>query len=96
VRELMTHHDARAIVRTIVQLAATLGMQTIAEGVEEPVELEVLNQAGCRTIQGFLVARPMPIARLLPFLSGWTSQSRPRAAELPETMQVPLDMLTRR
>jgi len=91
VRELMTHHDARAIVRTIVQLATTLGMQTIAEGVEEPVQLEVLNHAGCRLIQGYLVARPMPLLRLLPFLEGWGATSRPEPGELPETMQVPLD-----
>ena len=95
VRELMTHHDARAIVRTIVQLASTLGMQTIAEGVEEPVELEVLNQAGCRMIQGFLVARPMPMVRLLPFLNGWSSRARPQPTELPETMQATLDVLSR-
>jgi diguanylate cyclase (GGDEF)-like protein/PAS domain S-box-containing protein len=93
VRELMTHHDARAIVRTIVQLAATLGMQTIAEGVEEPIELEVLNHAGCRMIQGFLVARPMPMVRLLPFLHGWSGRARPAPTELPETMQATLDVL---
>jgi diguanylate cyclase (GGDEF)-like protein len=91
VRELMTHHDARAIVRTIVQLATTLGMQTIAEGVEEPVQLEVLNHAGCQLIQGYLVARPMPLLRLLPFLEGWAGIARPEPGELPETMQVPLD-----
>ncbi len=93
VRELMTHHDARAIVRTIVQLAATLGMQTVAEGVEEPVEMEVLHQAGCQVVQGYLVARPMPVARLVAFLRGWAGLPRPPAADLPETMQVPLDML---
>ncbi len=95
VRELMTHHDARAIVRTIVQLATTLGMQTIAEGVEEPVELEVLNQAGCRMIQGYLVARPMPMTRLQPFLDGWGGTQRTQPTDLPETMQAPLDALPR-
>ncbi|MFZ5548232.1 MAG: putative bifunctional diguanylate cyclase/phosphodiesterase [Pseudomonadota bacterium] len=94
VRELMTHHDARAIVRTIVQLAGTLGMQTIAEGVEEPVQLEVLRHAGCQVIQGYLVARPLPMARLLPFVEGWAAVPRPEPAELPETMQVPLDALS--
>jgi diguanylate cyclase (GGDEF)-like protein/PAS domain S-box-containing protein len=94
VRELMTHHDARAIVRTIVQLAGTLGMQTIAEGVEEPVQLEVLRHAGCQVIQGYLVARPLPMARLLPFVEGWAAVPRPEPADLPETMQAPLDALS--
>jgi diguanylate cyclase (GGDEF)-like protein len=93
VRELMTHHDARAIVRTIVQLAATLGMQTVAEGVEELVEMEVLHHAGCQVLQGYLVARPMSVARLVAFLRGWTGLPRPPAADLPETMQAPLDTL---
>ena len=74
-----------------MQLATTLGMQTIAEGVEEPVQLEVLNHAGCQLIQGYLVARPMPLLRLLPFLEGWAGIARPEPGELPETMQVPLD-----
>ena len=78
-----------------VQLATTLGMQTIAEGVEEPVELEVLNQAGCRMIQGYLVARPMSMARLQPFLDGWGGTQRPQPTDLPETMQAPLDALPR-
>ncbi|MBT9598759.1 MAG: EAL domain-containing protein [Vitreoscilla sp.] len=90
VRELMTHHDARVIVRTIVQLAGTLGMQTIAEGVEEPVQLEVLVHAGCQMIQGYLVARPMPASRLLAWLDGWSGLPRPEPNELPETMQAPL------
>ena len=41
VRELVTQHDARAIVRSIVELAAALGMSTVAEGVEEPGAVRV-------------------------------------------------------
>jgi diguanylate cyclase (GGDEF)-like protein/PAS domain S-box-containing protein len=93
VRELMTHHDARVIVRTIVQLAGTLGMQTIAEGVEEPVQLEVLQHAGCQVIQGFMVARPMAMSRMVSWLDGWARLPRPEPGELPETMQAPLDAL---
>jgi predicted signal transduction protein with EAL and GGDEF domain len=40
VRELMSRHDARAIVKTILALAQTLGMHTLAEGVEEPAQLD--------------------------------------------------------
>ena len=62
VRELMQASDARAIVRTILELARVLGMSTLAEGVEEPAQLEVLRRVGCSGMQGFLVARPMPAA----------------------------------
>jgi diguanylate cyclase (GGDEF)-like protein/PAS domain S-box-containing protein len=78
VRELMTRHDARAIVKTILDLARTLGMSTIAEGVEEPAQLEVLREAGCGSIQGFLVARPMPRGDLLRLLANWTQPGTQR------------------
>jgi EAL domain-containing protein (putative c-di-GMP-specific phosphodiesterase class I) len=72
VRELMTRHDARAIVKTILELARTLGMSTIAEGVEEPAQLDVLREAGCGSVQGYLAARPMPRGDFLRLLANWT------------------------
>lgn len=72
VRELMTRHDARAIVKTILELARTLGMSTIAEGVEEPAQLEVLREAGCGSVQGYLAARPMPRGDFLRLMANWT------------------------
>lgn len=81
VRELMTRHDARAIVKTIIELAQTLGMSTIAEGVEEPAQLSVLQDAGCGSIQGFMVARPMPRGDFLRLLANWTD--RPASVPAP-------------
>ncbi len=74
VRELMTRHDARAIVKTILELAQTLGMSTIAEGVEEPAQLALLREAGCGAIQGFMVARPMPRGDFLRLLANWVDK----------------------
>jgi diguanylate cyclase (GGDEF)-like protein/PAS domain S-box-containing protein len=90
VRELLTHHDARAIVRTIVDLADTLGMLTVAEGVEEPAQLEVLRLAGCGAIQGYLVARPVPLRQLQSLLAHWDTGARPEPGEMPETRAMPL------
>ena len=85
VRELMTRHDARAIVKTIIELAQTLGMSTIAEGVEEPAQLAVLQDAGCGSIQGFMVARPMPRGDFLRLLANWTD----RPASVPAPLEAP-------
>ncbi len=96
VRELMTRSDARAIVRTIIQLAGTLGMSTVAEGVEEPAQLEVLLRAQCHAIQGFLAARPMPMPELLALIANWGSQARPTSQEeLPESVMAPLSAAVR-
>lgn len=56
------------IVRTIVELARVLGMDVVAEGIENRAQYELLQQLGCRYGQGFLFAKPMPaeeIGRLL-------------------------------
>jgi len=81
IRELMQESDARAIVRTMLELARVLGMETLAEGVEEPAQLEVLRRVGCSAMQGFLVARPMPAQELAALMERWPSLPRPESAE---------------
>ncbi len=53
-------HDAsaRRIVTAMVQMALDIGLRVVAEGVEEDVELEILRDIGCPTVQGFLLHRP--------------------------------------
>ncbi|MBO1079271.1 putative bifunctional diguanylate cyclase/phosphodiesterase [Roseomonas haemaphysalidis] len=61
VREL--HQDAGSgarIVDAIVRLVHGLGAEVVAEGVEEPAQLELLAQLGCDAVQGYLLGRPMP------------------------------------
>ena len=70
VRSLTEHTDARAIVNTIVQMAGVLGMRTVAEGVETERELAVIRAIRCDEVQGYLVARPMPLAKLRDWLAG--------------------------
>ena len=64
VRELSTRADARAIVQTVVQLAGEPGMSTVAEGVETAQQLDIVTASGCRAMQGFLVAQPLPLDEL--------------------------------
>ena len=47
------------LTKTIVQVGRDLGMQVVAEGIEEPRQLAELREMGCGYGQGFLVARPM-------------------------------------
>jgi diguanylate cyclase (GGDEF)-like protein len=57
-------HDA-AIVKAIIQMARSLGLLTIAEGVEDPDMLEILTQMGCDQGQGFYWSRPIPAPDLM-------------------------------
>ncbi len=52
-----------AVVRTILELARDLGMNTIAEGVENVAQLELLDSLGCRSAQGFLFAPALDVKR---------------------------------
>jgi diguanylate cyclase (GGDEF)-like protein/PAS domain S-box-containing protein len=57
-----------ALVRAIVQMAATLNLDTIAEGIEGSEQLNELLSAGCRSGQGYLFARPLQADALEGFL----------------------------
>ena len=48
-----------ALIHTLVQLGRTLGLQTLGEGIEQPVQLETLQREQCDLGQGFLFARPL-------------------------------------
>jgi len=58
-----------AIVRAIVGLGHTLGLQVVAEGVETPLEAGTLKAAGCDELQGYLIAKPMPPDELARWLA---------------------------
>jgi diguanylate cyclase len=55
---------AAAIVRSTVQLAHSLGMQMVAEGVETEAALGELRRFGCDLAQGYLLSRPVPASEL--------------------------------
>ncbi|MEO8296753.1 MAG: EAL domain-containing protein [Burkholderiales bacterium] len=73
VRELVSGQDARAIVKAMLDVAAALRMETVAEGVETLEELHALHALGCKAIQGFFLARPMASTAVADFLDRWES-----------------------
>jgi diguanylate cyclase (GGDEF)-like protein len=62
--------DDLAIVRTIIELAQTLNMQTTAEGIETPSQLDSVRLLGCQAGQGYLFARPLDAGDVSEFFSG--------------------------
>jgi diguanylate cyclase (GGDEF)-like protein/PAS domain S-box-containing protein len=60
VRDLKTDAEDRAIVSAVVSMARSLGMKTIAEGVETAEQLDFLRELGCDEAQGFFFSKPMP------------------------------------
>lgn len=70
----MVRPDGEAIVRGIIALAHGLELEAIAEGIEEPHELERLLALECDYGQGFLFSRPLPRARVESLLAEWSPE----------------------
>jgi EAL domain-containing protein (putative c-di-GMP-specific phosphodiesterase class I) len=56
------------IVRSVVDLGHNLGLQTVAEGVEDHATWDQLAQLGCDDAQGYFLAKPMPPNEFLAWL----------------------------
>jgi EAL domain-containing protein (putative c-di-GMP-specific phosphodiesterase class I) len=83
---LSAGNDVHRLLEAIVALGETLGLDSIAEGVEELEELVALRTIGCRMGQGFYFAKPMPVGDLEDYLS----RAQPSPAEpLRGTNRVP-------
>ncbi|WP_242482186.1 putative bifunctional diguanylate cyclase/phosphodiesterase [Thiocystis violacea] len=65
-------HDTNdeAIVRAVVALARSLGLETVAEGVEEAHQAAFLEREGCCLAQGYLYAKPLAVAELAAWSDG--------------------------
>lgn len=61
----------RVIVRGVVEMARSLGMIVVAEGVENESQLVSLVREGCNWYQGYLCSPPLPLLELPDFISGW-------------------------
>lgn len=60
VRDIMTEQDDASLVKAIINMAHSLGLKVIAEGVEEETQTHFLKQEGCDYAQGYFYSRPAP------------------------------------
>ena len=77
VRHLIPASTDLALCKAIILMAHELGMKVVAEGVETPLQRDLLAAAGCDYAQGYLFARPMPAAEFEAYLSTHTMDRAP-------------------
>ena len=64
----------RAILTASIEMARKLQLTTVAEGVETQADLDLVRGLGCDLVQGWLIARSMPVDELIV----WLQVSEPR------------------
>lgn len=60
-------NDSASLVSTIIIMAKNLGLEVVAEGVEEAEQLAFLRQLGCQQIQGYYYSKPLPPEQIIEF-----------------------------
>ncbi|MFN3986790.1 MAG: putative bifunctional diguanylate cyclase/phosphodiesterase [Rhodocyclaceae bacterium] len=77
VRDMTTNQGNASIVRAVVALGHSLGLEVIAEGVEHAAQAEYLRALDCDVMQGYLVSAPMPAEAMTRFLSDYRQHALP-------------------
>lgn len=72
VRTMLRDEDDAAIVRSVISLSKDLGLNCVAEGIEDQDVYAALQSLGCDSAQGFYMARPMPVDQI----AGWLQSTK--------------------
>ena len=65
IKGIETDEKNAAIAKTIINLAHSLGMEVIAEGVEKDLQAKILLEAKCQKAQGFLYSQAIPVEEIV-------------------------------
>jgi EAL domain-containing protein (putative c-di-GMP-specific phosphodiesterase class I) len=90
VANLMRGRDFAALVHAVITLADNLGLEVVAEGIEDVSQAVMLQDLGCAYGQGFLLARPMPAAAF----ADWLRSDEKTAVMYAPSAPAPLPLLT--
>ncbi len=71
-RDLGRDQEDRAITQAIIAMGRSLGLKTVAEGVESGAGLDILRRMECTMAQGYVISRPLPAADIPAFIRSWT------------------------
>src|SRR6266851_948830 len=75
VGQMSSEAGSAAIVRATIELGRSLGLEVVAEGVEDERTWEALKRMGCSAAQGYFIGRPMPVWELETWMQSWSQRS---------------------
>jgi EAL domain-containing protein (putative c-di-GMP-specific phosphodiesterase class I) len=65
---LASNEKNQAILKSMIDMGARMGLRVVAEGVESFREMQSLQRLGCHEVQGFFISRPLPAQEVLSFI----------------------------
>ena len=74
-RNFVTNEKVKPLLSSVLQMAQSLGVDTLCEGVETLEQLIFLQNNGCDRIQGFYYERPIPLSKILDRTSKWAREN---------------------
>jgi len=86
VMDMATNRDDETIVNTILQMGHNLGLEVVAEGIEDEPTLALLTDLGCDIAQGYFIARPMPLEAFIK----WAAENKDRYPTRSKTQPAPI------
>ena len=72
-RRLVVRHFASDV--PVIELGGSLGLEVVAEGVEDEQTWQALKRMGCSAAQGYFIGRPMPVGELQGWMRNWSDRS---------------------
>ena len=88
VQTMLTRRESRKIVAAIIGLGQSLGLMTVAEGVEDEAQADMLLWLGCDLAQGFLYGEPVSDGRLERFVQEQKKAARRQVGRPPNIDEV--------
>ena len=67
--DIESQSSSRDILKTVIDLCSNLNIACVVEGTETARQTEIVRRLGCRSMQGYFFARPMPLAQVPAFLA---------------------------
>lgn len=64
IKDINENNKSSKIVSTIIDIAHSMNLRVVAEGIETPEQERLLTQMGCGVLQGFLYAQPIPVQQI--------------------------------
>lgn len=75
IRDVCSNRNDRWIVESTIKLAHSLHLETVAEGIEDAQTLALLEKLGCHRMQGYYLAKPMPLDTFIGWAQAFTARS---------------------